>query len=241
MKNKLEARQIEYNDCLNVKHDKKIVEQIWWMNAIFGKKKLLHTILLSKRHFSKPKLIKAMRINFEAKFTEEGLLEEILQCKYLDQPLASYILQPPSLADFFEAHQDFAYLQEHIDHNNVEKSVSKLLSKIYPKPEFQKGKINFMSIHKSKGLQSEYVFITGLVTGILPNKNKGVDSIEAQRRLLFVGMTRALKELDLISPILWDTKQVHTVDKSQFKFDHRSRKMRGKASSFLEKLSRKEV
>jgi DNA helicase-2/ATP-dependent DNA helicase PcrA len=54
--------------------------------------------------------------------------------------------------------------------------------------------VNLMTIHKCKGLEFPVVFVIGLVEGILPSK-KG--DIEEERRICFVGMSRAMKLLYL--------------------------------------------
>ncbi len=54
--------------------------------------------------------------------------------------------------------------------------------------------IHMMSIHKSKGLEFPVVFLIGLVEGIFPTK-KG--DVEEERRVCFVGMSRAMKLLYL--------------------------------------------
>jgi DNA helicase-2/ATP-dependent DNA helicase PcrA len=54
--------------------------------------------------------------------------------------------------------------------------------------------VNLMTIHKAKGLEFEVVFIVGLVEGILPSKR---GDIEEERRICFVGMSRAKKLLYL--------------------------------------------
>ena len=51
-----------------------------------------------------------------------------------------------------------------------------------------------MTIHKSKGLEFPVVFLVGLVENILPSK-KG--NLEEERRICFVGMSRAMKLLYL--------------------------------------------
>jgi superfamily I DNA/RNA helicase len=133
---------------------------------------------------------------------------------------------------------DFEILKEYIDENNIEESISYLTSKVKTKKEFEKGKINLMSIHKSKGLQSDYVIINGLVSGILPNESRGLDTIEAQRRLLFVGMTRALKELYMVSTVEWRGKDLmgNNADMGEFQFDKYKRKYSGKTSKFVEEI-----
>jgi len=55
--------------------------------------------------------------------------------------------------------------------------------------------VNLMTIHKAKGLEFGVVFVVGLVEGILPNKN--CENLEEERRVAFVGMSRAMHLLYL--------------------------------------------
>ena len=59
-------------------------------------------------------------------------------------------------------------------------------------------RITLMTLHSSKGLEFKNVFIVGLEDGILPYyKAVSSDEIEEERRLLYVGMTRAKQQLFL--------------------------------------------
>lgn len=59
-------------------------------------------------------------------------------------------------------------------------------------------RITLMTLHASKGLEFKCVFIAGLENGILPlYRAKEQDEIEEERRLLYVGMTRAKERLFL--------------------------------------------
>ncbi|MBU1626788.1 ATP-binding domain-containing protein, partial [bacterium] len=55
-----------------------------------------------------------------------------------------------------------------------------------------KNGVSLMTIHKSKGLEFPVVFVIGFVDGLLPNKN---GEIEEERRVAFVGLSRAMKSL----------------------------------------------
>ncbi len=59
--------------------------------------------------------------------------------------------------------------------------------------------INLMTLHSAKGLEFDTVYIPGLEEGILPHEKsiaEGDDeAIEEERRLLYVGMTRARRSL----------------------------------------------
>jgi DNA helicase II / ATP-dependent DNA helicase PcrA len=50
--------------------------------------------------------------------------------------------------------------------------------------------VNLMTIHKAKGLEFSAVFIIGLVEGIMPTKR--AENIEEERRICFVGISRAM-------------------------------------------------
>jgi ATP-dependent DNA helicase UvrD/PcrA len=65
------------------------------------------------------------------------------------------------------------------------------------KEEKTGGGVTLISFHSSKGLEFPVVFISGVEEDILPHR-KSVDSagsVEEERRLFYVGITRAMKEL----------------------------------------------
>jgi DNA helicase-2/ATP-dependent DNA helicase PcrA len=61
--------------------------------------------------------------------------------------------------------------------------------------------VRVMTVHQSKGLEFPVVFVAGLEEGMLPHAlavEEGSDEgVEEERRLLYVGMTRAMDELTL--------------------------------------------
>lgn len=76
-----------------------------------------------------------------------------------------------------------------------------LMSSLDNKIDENSPKINLMSLHQSKGLEFETVFLVGVEDGLLPHQNSFIepDGIEEEVRLAYVGITRAKKYLHLIS------------------------------------------
>ena len=124
---------------------------------------------------------------------KSGLKKELESEKSLDSELrienlmefksitASYEARTGSvnLNDFLEEISLIADISEHKDDDNV---------------------ITLMTLHSAKGLEFPVVFITGMEEGIFPHQNaflEGDSGIEEERRLCYVGFTRAKERLYL--------------------------------------------
>lgn len=68
--------------------------------------------------------------------------------------------------------------------------------------------IQLMTVHASKGLEFDHVFIGGLEEGIFPHTNslQKEEDIQEERRLMYVAITRARKELSIC----------YAIERSQF-------------------------
>lgn len=81
-----------------------------------------------------------------------------------------------------------------------------------------KNKVRLMTVHKSKGMEFPVVFLVGLADGILPMKDA---DLEEERRIAFVGMSRASKLLHLSYSTKYNNREVQA---SQFLSDIKYRR-----------------
>jgi DNA helicase-2/ATP-dependent DNA helicase PcrA len=76
-----------------------------------------------------------------------------------------------------------------------------LLSEADEESGTKNAKVWLMTMHAAKGLEFPYVFIAGMEEGLFPHSrsSEDADEVEEERRLFYVGMTRAERRLFLTS------------------------------------------
>jgi len=120
-------------------------------------------------------------------YETEGSLEADLRLENLEEfksITASFEEQTGSvnLGDFLEEISLVADIEEHKESND---------------------EVTLMTIHSAKGLEFDVVFLIGMEEGIFPHYNAinegGMAAIEEERRLCYVAITRAKKNLYLLN------------------------------------------
>jgi len=66
-------------------------------------------------------------------------------------------------------------------------------------PQDALNSVTLITFHNTKGLEFKRVIMTGLENGIFPREDKKDEELEEERRLFYVGVTRAMDELYLTS------------------------------------------
>ena len=94
-----------------------------------------------------------------------------------------------NLKELLRAMQDYDDLQNFLEHVALATSIDQ---------EWEGAKINLMTMHAAKGLEFDVVFLPGWEEGLFPHQKsleeKGDFALEEERRLAYVGITRAKKE-----------------------------------------------
>jgi len=95
-----------------------------------------------------------------------------------------------NIKELLSAMKEFDNLESFLEHVSLATSVDQ---------EWEGEKINMMTMHAAKGLEFEVVFLPGWEEGLFPHQKsieeKGQNGLEEERRLAYVGLTRAKKRV----------------------------------------------
>ncbi len=93
-----------------------------------------------------------------------------------------------NIKELLSAMKEFDNLESFLEHVSLATSVDQ---------DWEGEKVNMMTMHASKGLEFETVFLPGWEEGLFPHQKsieeKGQSGLEEERRLAYVGITRAKK------------------------------------------------
>ena len=106
-------------------------------------------------------------------------------------------------------------------------------------------KVSLMTVHSVKGLEFDYVFIIGMEEGIFPHYNSIMEgsneAIEEERRLCYVAITRAKKDLCIINTkkrTLYGQTQVNPPSRFIDEIDSKYLEVEKQTTSIINKISK---
>jgi DNA helicase-2/ATP-dependent DNA helicase PcrA len=127
------------------------------------------------------KLIEKSHIkNYHESQDEISGTQRVLNLQEFVNSAVLYECTPLGLCDF-------------LDHIELDRSLEN------PYGEDNEDAVTLITLHNTKGLEFPRVIITGLEYGVFPRRDKVDSELEEERRLFYVGLTRAQNELYLTS------------------------------------------
>ncbi len=94
-----------------------------------------------------------------------------------------------NIKELLSAMKEFDNLEGFLEHVSLATAIDQ---------DWEGQKVNMMTMHASKGLEFDIVFLPGWEEGLFPNQRsieeKGQNGLEEERRLAYVGITRAKKK-----------------------------------------------
>ncbi len=95
-----------------------------------------------------------------------------------------------NIKELLSAMKEFDNLESFLDHVSLATSIDQ---------DWEGQKINMMTMHAAKGLEFDVVFLPGWEEGLFPHQKsieeKGQNGLEEERRLAYVGITRAKRKI----------------------------------------------
>lgn len=167
-----------------------------------------------KRNNSKHKKVLMTYNNYESNILNLSFNDMTDEAIYISNKINDYIksgIQPSEIAVLFRNHHRSFYLRQRLDGIDIKYQSDRLKSTFF-------SSVHLLSLHQAKGLEFSFVFIIGLEQGTLPSYHAKTQlDLEEERRLFFVGITRAKKDLYLSH--VWYNNDTEYIKKSQFLID----------------------
>ena len=130
--------------------------------------------------------------------------------------------------EFDEQHPGEGHLEEFLEETSLVSDTDDM--------ETETDRVTLMTLHASKGLEFPVVYLVAVEEGLLPHERsrERADQLEEERRLMFVGITRAQEELQLSHAYYRDFRgQRNITVPSQFLMELPREKMdSGESASF---------
>ena len=150
-------------------------------------KKLIEEIEKESEHLSLTELVDFV-------LEKSGMKEELVSEKSLEADIRLENLEEfKSITKSFEENHGIVSLEDFLEEISLVSDIE----------EHKKNDdvVTLMTVHSSKGLEFEYVFLIGMEESIFPHINSfdSASAIEEERRLCYVAVTRAKKKLWIIN------------------------------------------
>jgi DNA helicase II / ATP-dependent DNA helicase PcrA len=148
---------------------------------------------------------------------EEALLSDIISEVYSESNYQSVLLEDKeSFQDRLENIDELISKADHFDKKrdgDLKQFLEDVCLDVENKGEEFEEKVSLMTIHNAKGLEFEACFVVGLEEDLFPHirAKNSFEDVEEERRLFYVGMTRAKKHLHLTFAkrrFLWGSEKI---------------------------------
>ncbi|MEE9182220.1 MAG: UvrD-helicase domain-containing protein [candidate division NC10 bacterium] len=160
------------------------------MKALLEFQALIERFIARLHETPVPDLVSALlqETGYSAELEQEGTPEALSRIENLQELISA-------AQDFVQRSED-ATLQAFLD-------MVALLTNVDEGMKDTRGRVTLMTLHMAKGLEFPVVFIAGMEEGVFPHGRAYTDpeELEEERRLCYVGVTRAKKRLFLTAAV----------------------------------------
>ncbi len=168
--------------CLEISSKKMIEENLIKPKAKIGLNIFL-SLMMKWRNDQKTKKINHVKL-LQIVLDESGYSSMLKNKKDLENEN-----RLENIKELLSAMKEFDNLESFLEHVSLATSIDQ---------DWEGEKVNLMTMHSAKGLEFDVVFLPGWEEGLFPHQKsieeKGQNGLEEERRLAYVGITRARKK-----------------------------------------------